>query len=492
MLRSYFANVRRHEASIAAAEYARRKLDAANSPINLLPLEILVAIFRYATFTSPPLNYSDSWEKRPSLFSTWKSEDIFFSITLGAVCSHWREVALSTPLLWTSFKYPLSLWEAKKASRHLLSLYLQNSKHLPIHLSLSFPEVFAENDYWHPSVDHVLMFNSARIQSLSILSPPLRWFSFLNSMPSLVNLSIDWEGDPPYTTNRLPLQKCHSLSRFSLNGSQHGNPRIIYQVPPSLTILDLSFVPVDHSIKVMLRCPSLVEAYIHEQYNADGPQDREWVKKWFTRPVVFPCLKIFLWNRLAHNNSEWANIFFEHLRTPVLETLIFTENQGQVWDYLTDELSFMGHLPPTLKTLKFVGIEYINFDELEFLLGHNSPIENFSACRCELRVLTGIFQALLPPSDAPELTRMPRLKSLSVDGCRSGRAAGWELGPRVFEPLITVLERRLARGSTFRLELSGGVDWTPDAQARLQGLVENGIQLEIVEDMEPVHWLKSN
>ncbi|KAF5357081.1 hypothetical protein D9756_006541 [Leucocoprinus leucothites] len=242
----------------------------------------------------------------------------------------------------------------------------------------------------------------------------------------------------------------------------------------------------------MLRCPNLVEAYIRNQYVAVDMRDREWVKKWFTRPAVFPHLRIFLWD--GHRERHWIDLFFEHLSTPVLETLILMESRdAQMSHYPTDELSFMTRLPPTLKTLKIVEVGTISLDELNFLFGHNSPIENFSTSQCLLPALTTIFEALLPPSGTSELTRMPQLKSLSIDGCAfEDSESDWELGPDELEPLVTALQHRLTKGSTFRLELSGfGVDWTPDTQDRLQGLVENGVQLEIIEDMEPVHWLKT-
>ncbi|OSX67877.1 hypothetical protein POSPLADRAFT_1030765 [Postia placenta MAD-698-R-SB12] len=77
----------------------RRKRNA-TLPINQLPLEILEGIFKLV----PELFRANEGNTSDLEFSIWESQfaDIKDVLVLTHICSHWREVAIHIPELWTS------------------------------------------------------------------------------------------------------------------------------------------------------------------------------------------------------------------------------------------------------------------------------------------------------------------------------------------------------------------------------------------------------
>jgi hypothetical protein len=467
------------------------------SPTYKLPSETLSTIFLYAVSSPPQLSFSGNWSPRQK--RTRELADIFFSISLAAVCSRWRHVTFSTPHLWAHFEFPETLWTRKPIPCHLLSLYLLNSKQIPLHLSLSFSTQAGhkapDSTLFHPSLDRALISNSARIQSLSLQHPPLRWLEQLGDFPFIVDLSIDyWSGTPGDIKGPLQLHRCHALSRLSLGHTAVNacNKRILYHVPTSLTVLDFSTMPIDICIKTMLRCPNLVEAYIHcpEEEQNDEHTLEEIKQAWFTQPVVFNHLTVLLWSQNPH---DWSVAFLQQLKTPKLHTLKLTI----VDDLDTLEVDTAGdaclieQLPATLKTLEIENVRSIGVDTLGRLFNSQSSVEHLVLSECDVEVLECIFNALSEFNGTTDPIYLPYIKSFWIRDCFKYDGDELEgLENYNLDSLIRALEHRLGEGRSFRLEFSGfGVDWTPGAQARLRGLVEKGARLEIIEDGEQVQWL---
>ncbi|KAF5362198.1 hypothetical protein D9756_002691 [Leucocoprinus leucothites] len=472
--------------------------NAIDSSINRLPFETISTIFFYAICHPSPFNHYTSWGTRRVQLKR-NPEDAFFSVTLGAVCSSWRTVVLSTPKLWTYFEYPESAWKRKRDCRYLLALYLHNSRHLPISISLTFTGDVDNSLLWHPSFDRALISNLKRIHSLSLQNPPPCWVSQLKDIPFIVNLSIDWESRSPHTKERLPLHRCHALVCLSLHRASAAPTsdicRIIYQIPSSLTILDLSFIPIDTCIKAMLRCPNLVEAYIHSHQVEDDYSTPDYLREnWFIEPVAFPHLKVFLWD-WSHDGSDWAEVFFERLQTPSLCTLVLAASyDGQLQGLSSGERRFIDQLPRTLRTLKLQQVADIDVDSLGHLLNYKSSLENLIVSYCEVEVMASIFNILHPPKDTTDQPIcLPLLKSLLIVSCAvdEDECVTLELQVAELGPLVEALEHRLGTDATFKLEFSRvGIDWSPKLQRKLQSLVAKGVRLELIEDSEPVNWLQ--
>jgi hypothetical protein len=248
-------------------------------------------------------------------------------------------------------------------------------------------------------------------------------------------------------------------------------------------------IPIDICIRIMLRCPNLIETYIHELVDEWDPPSsiQELLQDWFPEPVVFGHLVILLW---PLRQNKWANAFLRQMRTPQLHTLKLTRR-----DSIGSGAVFpIKQLPPTLKTLEVEGIHLLHKDILHSLLNIQLPVEHLILSECTFQVLSKVFQALLGSEGTSNSNYLPQLKSLSIQGCvEENGDKCMEFVASDLHPLIQSLECRLGQGENFKLELSGfAVDWTPRAQQRLKGLLRKGVRLEIIEDGEPSEWLQLN
>jgi hypothetical protein len=92
---------------------AHRHVETMPAPVSLLPNEILSAIFE-AGYCQPSCNWGPPFE-----------------ISVSQVTAHWREVALSTPQLWTRIHFLMDQDHIEETKT-----YLQRSKALPLDLHL--------------------------------------------------------------------------------------------------------------------------------------------------------------------------------------------------------------------------------------------------------------------------------------------------------------------------------------------------------------------
>ncbi|KAF5361861.1 hypothetical protein D9756_002680 [Leucocoprinus leucothites] len=212
----------------------------------------------------------------------------------------------------------------------------------------------------------------------------------------------------------------------------------------------------------MLRCPNLVEAYIHDRQGEDEYLPPYYLKEnWFTEPVVFLHLKVFLWD-WSHDGSDWAEVFLERIQTPSLCTLVLVASyDGQLQELSSGERCFIDQLPRTLRTLELQQVTDIDVDGLGHL-SYKSSLENLIVSYCEFNAMVTIFNTLCPPkSTIDQPVCLPLLKSLLFVSCTVGEDddTPLELNIAQLEPLVEALEHRLGKDVTFKLEFSRlGVD----------------------------------
>ncbi|RPD70130.1 hypothetical protein L226DRAFT_257850 [Lentinus tigrinus ALCF2SS1-7] len=146
----------------------------ANRPINRLPFELLVTIFRLVHEDLDKHQYTDSYVDCVGRSPPW--------YPMVAVCRHWRSVVCATPMLWCLVQI------GPKTTAHCLDLVLSRSKDLPI----------AVNVYSLPNVvpfGEVLVRHRARITSFHVQGVTRAPSSFIHnfvqaSMPNLRTLSM--------------------------------------------------------------------------------------------------------------------------------------------------------------------------------------------------------------------------------------------------------------------------------------------------------------
>jgi F-box-like len=76
----------------------KRKINRFHSPIvRQLPPDVMSTIFE---FCLP--DFTGVTDDQLSSFSLHMKKDLFTPLSLGAICSYWRDIAWSTPTLWSS------------------------------------------------------------------------------------------------------------------------------------------------------------------------------------------------------------------------------------------------------------------------------------------------------------------------------------------------------------------------------------------------------
>jgi hypothetical protein len=119
------------------------------SPIRRLPPELLMEIFML-------------------LPTDWGSQarDWDATFILGAVCSGWRKLALSMPLLWCSIYVGLKKHRSKSRADRVRT-WVERSGRCPLSFRLEYFGVFHN----HPVIDIVIQ-HSHRLQHLEVTAPP--------------------------------------------------------------------------------------------------------------------------------------------------------------------------------------------------------------------------------------------------------------------------------------------------------------------------------
>ncbi|KAF9449407.1 hypothetical protein P691DRAFT_774698 [Macrolepiota fuliginosa MF-IS2] len=468
-----------------------RRLNIIRSPTGRLPAEVLSAIFKLVApqsiaslrTTAPEDELADAISK------------FHFPIHLGAVSKRWREIVWSTPSLWTSTSFPHHVFPKKRRSRVFL-LYLQNSKNLPLHLAFFFPsspDVDAQGSrgvLYRSTVDPDLIANMGRIQTLVLTDLPKTslWLAHLDKLSTINNLMLGWSDDLPKPDGEYPLNKCRSLCCLNLRGAE--SPRMerhLYNIPFSITALDLDSLPIDTCIKLILKCRKLVRFRLiaPRSPHTDHIED---IQSWFGNQVVFEHLEELYWH---HSNSdEWAKAFLGCACTPSLRLLHVVDDSAPSSRGCTEEARFFEQLLPSLTTLGLTVTNHLgDHDSHPVLFRPHSSVSKIVLIKCQLGVLVDVFSILTPELGATEKCT-PNLKVLSIQGCVGVEGPQHVLGSFDIEPLLPMLERRLVAGDAFRLEFSDlTIDWTPRVQDGFRSLVAKGVDLEVVEDSEYVDWL---
>ncbi|KAJ7437597.1 hypothetical protein B0H11DRAFT_1885146 [Mycena galericulata] len=118
-------------------------LDAYTYPVLTLPNEIVSEIF---------LQHLHPLATCTSVSPSSRNSPLF----LGHICRKWREIALSTPWLWTVINLHLGDVATHQRQIHLLEVWLTRSRSCPLSISFYYKLPFAYVDAPHHSVKEFL------------------------------------------------------------------------------------------------------------------------------------------------------------------------------------------------------------------------------------------------------------------------------------------------------------------------------------------------
>ncbi|KAJ3569915.1 hypothetical protein NP233_g4741 [Leucocoprinus birnbaumii] len=428
------------------------------STVSVLPTEILALIFEYAcsyttsayslTSRSVSIGGETDWEEEMTNAGAGKYH--YTQLVLSAVSSHWRQVMLSMPQLWTVVNLDIGRKRRlKEQAGIILRCFLEYSQKLPVFLSLRFSLLYAPQQLTllDETVDSLIYENKARIQELRLVRPSDSWIQLVPLLSRLANFVVK---HCPRIELLVP-SECSHLTLVEHYGQvQLANYH-------TLTVLRLGHIAVDVALNLLRQCSNLIEfrnrnpeVYHHDEIELPD------------EPFSLVQLEIFEWHAHASMNGIFDEAMCAYVRLPSLRTLLLD--------------------------LTLIGCSVHNSRSIADTLPDGLPTERITLLRC--RDALDVFLKLRErPGFGP--SRLPKLKSVTI--------APKPLGVWFESALADLLEGRLRRGAigSFRLEIHSEVrdeyfnhfgSRNSKTRQRFMEIVAGGINLEIVENGEPVNW----
>ncbi|KAF5349491.1 hypothetical protein D9756_008912 [Leucocoprinus leucothites] len=300
------ATIRRLDYDIRQLQMIRarhvRRLNELSATTACLPREVLTTIFEHALDRNPN-----------------NLHGCLLPLTLGAVCSDWRNIVWATPSLWTCLT-------VSKTHCHpdMIQLYFQNAQNIP--LSLSWHKIYTKEPY-----DDLQRILRHKPESLSALHCSLVWefmddtwsriYDILSiGLPNLRILEFGEEQSRDEDTKDgiLPLP---SLVRLVWHG-----PELPWTFPlENITTLYLTWVYSDLGLRALLECPKLEEFHNILPVERDPSDTR--VAQFFHRgDILLPHMSSITW---TYDNTLGTKFLLKHVKVPSLKKLHF-EGVGPV------------------------------------------------------------------------------------------------------------------------------------------------------------------
>ena len=293
----------------------KRKINRFHSPIvRQLPPDITSTIFEFCLpdVTDYPLS---PFEKNFSI--------PFSPLSLGAICSYWRNIAWSTPSLWSS----LAVHNPDKHNSHTVTgtarEWLTRSGQLP--LSIFILSTF-HNKTVLALIDIINQY-STRWSNLDLCIPDSYYQHFhapdnnhsVIHTPILKSIRLHRLDDLNETILNFQLTSCHHLERASLSYIPMDGSNIHWDNLTHLTLIFMSFTDVFH---ILLNTPRLVFCRVSDDIDPNqiiGP------------PVVSAIKSLQL--HLFFTEEFLDNLIAPHLEELKLTRYYFPETEVHITSF---------------------------------------------------------------------------------------------------------------------------------------------------------------
>lgn len=456
------------------------------SSTSVFPYEIISSIFQ---LVSPPIDFKSRdfrteyahrhvYERETSDF---EDPGPLVAITLGAVSSHWRQVAWSTQDLWTSIA--LEVKEAAAQSQAgLLNLYFTNAGNRSVSLELDFREYFLayRRNKSHQSdasaltpIHAVILKYAPKINSLRLSAVPPEWVNSLSGVfTSLEDLALGW----PTNGQVKPTQEFSFIDILALRRVTIRRLWAPLKLPwTQIVVLDLDRMTIDTCVELLIGCHNLEEYSIREP--SFTPSDRRHPS--LNGIITLSNLRTLIWTCLP---DAWSTAMLEHVRFSRLEKL---EWHGFPGDQNRNRFrDFFAHLPPTLQTLGLS--RYDSPDGLYDILSSVPQVLRLELLSCQSRICRSVMHHLTPniSTDSQDPGLLPMLEFLIFDHCDEMQQFGTK-NSQLFKDVLSMLRGRSAAAMMhqgFRLQFNPRIRWRTEAQQMLKKIVYEGIKVKIVEE----------
>ncbi|KAH9917179.1 uncharacterized protein B0H18DRAFT_1214752 [Fomitopsis serialis] len=266
-----------HWVSVEKQALQRRLLDLEslhNSTItvNTLPDELFVAIIRLAIV----------WDHSPS---KWNRNHMKWKTTVMAVCRHWRDTIVHTPLLWTGIYLTENL--------QFSDLCLTRSRDATIDWHVLVVSTRPRTIDWFSTTGSLLASHHTRIRRMKVhfdaLMVPVaqpHWQLSTVSLPALVSMDLSVVGG--FSSQWIP-SSLPSLRRLSLKGLTIDDPQSSLSQLTSLELCDIGFPKRSlASLLDVLKTCTLLQHFVYEDSD-EMPFDTQSVAADYAIPLPHTC-----------------------------------------------------------------------------------------------------------------------------------------------------------------------------------------------------------
>ena len=374
----------------------KRKINRVHSPIiRLLPPDVTSTIFEFCLpdFTDHQLS-----------FFTYLEEDLSFPLSLGAICSYWREIAWSTPSLWSSV-----VVRDSRMPTGIVQEWLGRSGQLPLSIRIiAYPAVSALAD--------IINQYSSRWSDLDLYIPQHNYQYFHATAPMLKSIRIYCLYDVTNLDFRLT---CPRLERANLSSFPVNESHIQWD---NLTHLTLNTTSFTDSLLIMRRTPRLVFCKVlgfcsGYREPSIGP------------PLVLPSLRFL--KLLIFAYTSFVGDFLDNLIAPHLEELSLPRYYNRSMEVIA---SFLRRSACSLRSFSVVFSTFPPYFEGFMSLLHSMPslntlsiisttaleVENATPKNCDPRnILQLVAKVVSSQSTSPRSLQqefLPNLKILEYTG----------------------------------------------------------------------------
>jgi hypothetical protein len=424
-----------------------RRHEGAVSPLRRIPAELISLIFTFASARKFMGTYLINTEAGP-----W---------VLSAVCSRWRNIALSQPSLWTCISLdftddgPDSPYAA--GILPIVRAHLERSQQFP--LDITFHPFFETHcTKMEQCVLDLLALHSDRWETLIFSGSPSMYGaldSIRDNLPILRRLNVtvrSEHGEPTLDISDL-FESCPALQEAFINGGRYGGDKpVSADLPyPQLLRYSASNTWTNH-VHVLRSATNLVDCVLRLTVGLHVSAG--------SLSILLPQLRRLSVSRVG---------VLRHLETPALQELYCC-------DHSSDLHSFLKRLP-NLQRL-FVG-ETQSAADIGSLL-HATPTITNLMLYLPMAFASDLFPLLENPAPNSDQSAIPALDTLSI--CLVPLAR--RLGPVDQDQLLRAVEAQRSRSlRTFNMY---AMKFTPSAATlrHMENLREQGMQIDLSSDRD--------